>query len=125
MERTEILVVGGGPGGLACATMLAQNGARVALAERKPEIGPKVCAGGITWHGLIKHVPSSLIERSFPEQLIVTPGQRLTVTEKKSHHRHGQPAAAWRMDGRSGGGGRSHPAQRRAGVRACGQSGNS
>jgi len=82
MEQTEILVVGGGPGGLACATMLAQNGARVVLAERKPEIGPKVCAGGITWHGLIKHVPTSLIEREFPEQLIVTPRQRLVVAEK-------------------------------------------
>lgn len=82
MEQTEILVVGGGPGGLACATMLAQNGARVVLAERKPVVGPKVCAGGITWHGLIKHVPPSLIEREFPEQLIVTPRQRLVVAEK-------------------------------------------
>ena len=76
------MVVGGGPGGLACATMLAQQGARVVLAERKPAIGPKVCAGGITWHGLIKHVPAHLIEREFPEQVIVSPRQRIVVAEK-------------------------------------------
>ena len=34
-ESTDILVVGGGPGGLACATLLAQQGAKVVLVERK------------------------------------------------------------------------------------------
>jgi flavin-dependent dehydrogenase len=81
-ENTDILVVGGGPGGLACATLLAQGGARVVLAERKPGIGPKVCAGGITWHGLLKHVPAQLIERQFPEQHIVTRRQRAVVKEE-------------------------------------------
>ena len=80
-ERADVLVVGGGPGGLACATQLAQAGVRVILAERKARIGPKVCAGGITWHGLIRHVPDSLIERVFPEQYIVTPRQRVVVVE--------------------------------------------
>lgn len=81
-ERTDILVVGGGPGGLACATLLARHGARVVLAERKPRLGPKVCAGGITWHGLIRHVPEHLIERRFPEQVVVSPRQRIVVAEK-------------------------------------------
>jgi len=80
-EKTDILVVGGGPGGLACATLLAQQGARVVLAERKPVIGSKVCAGGITWNGLIKHVPTHLVERRFPEQVIVTRRQRAVVIE--------------------------------------------
>jgi flavin-dependent dehydrogenase len=81
-ESADVLVVGGGPGGLACATLLAQAGARVVLAERKPVVGPKVCAGGITWHGLIKHVPAQLIERQFPEQDIITRRQRAVVAEK-------------------------------------------
>jgi len=81
-ESTDVLVVGGGPGGLTCATLLAQQGAKVVLVERKPAIGPKVCAGGITWHGLIKHVPTHLIEREFPRQVIVTPRQRIVVAEK-------------------------------------------
>jgi len=82
MEQVDVLVVGGGPGGLACATLLAQKGVRVVLVERKPEIGPKVCAGGITWHGLIKLVPEILIERAFPEQIICTDRQRLVISEK-------------------------------------------
>ena len=81
VEKTDVLVVGGGPGGLACATLLAQSGVRVVLAERKPVIGPKVCAGGITWSGLIRHVPATLIEREFPRQHIVTPRQRIVVAE--------------------------------------------
>jgi geranylgeranyl reductase len=81
-DSTDILIVGGGPGGLACATLLAQNGVRVVLAERKPVVGPKVCAGGITWSGLLRHVPPVLIERQFAEQLVVTRGQRVVVAEE-------------------------------------------
>ncbi|MCL2457822.1 MAG: NAD(P)/FAD-dependent oxidoreductase [Desulfobulbus sp.] len=81
VEQADVLVIGGGPGGLACATLLAQKGAKVILAERKPVIGPKVCAGGLTWHGLLRHVPDSLIERSFAEQDIRTPWQWVVVAE--------------------------------------------
>lgn len=81
LDKTDILVIGAGPGGLACATLLAQQGAKVVLVERKAMIGPKVCAGGITWGGLIKYVPSDLIERGFPRQHVVTRLQRVVVTE--------------------------------------------
>lgn len=81
MEKTEVLIVGGGPGGLACATLLAQRGVRVVLVERKPVIGPKVCAGGITWHGLIRRIPTHLIKGAFPQQVIVSPRQRVVVRQ--------------------------------------------
>lgn len=81
-ETTEILIIGGGPGGLACATLLAQHGVKVVLAERKAMIGPKVCAGGITWNGLLTFVPPTLIEQRFPEQHIFTRCQRVVVAEQ-------------------------------------------
>ena len=82
-EQTEILIIGGGPGGLTCARMLAENGKQVLLLERKPVIGPKVCAGGITWSGLLQHVPDTLIEKSFPTQHIYTRHQHVRVKEKQ------------------------------------------
>lgn len=72
MERTDILVIGGGPGGLACATRLARGGARVMLVERKPVIGPKICAGGITGRKRIASLPEELIEQKFFSQLVRT-----------------------------------------------------
>jgi len=79
--HTQTLIVGAGPGGLACARLLAEAGHQVLVAERNPSIGPKVCAGGITWSGLIRMVPGELIERSFPAQVIRTACQRIVVRE--------------------------------------------
>jgi flavin-dependent dehydrogenase len=73
------IVVGAGPGGLACATVLARAGKEVLLIERRQEVGPKVCAGGITWSGLCKVLPAELMERSFHRQHIFSPLQRLVL----------------------------------------------
>ncbi|NLX18037.1 MAG: NAD(P)-binding protein, partial [Desulfobulbus sp.] len=83
MNKTEVLVVGGGPGGLACATLLAQHGVRVVLVERKPVVGPKVCAGGITCNGLLCHMPAKLLEREFFHQHVFTPRQSAVITGKE------------------------------------------
>lgn len=69
-QQTDVLVIGGGPGGLTCATLLARSGVRVLVAERKVALGRKVCAGGITCHGLLRHVPTELIEQTFDEQFV-------------------------------------------------------
>ncbi|MCW5205444.1 NAD(P)/FAD-dependent oxidoreductase [Desulfobulbus sp. F5] len=79
---TDILIIGAGPGGLACAKVLAEQGRHVLVLERRKEIGPKVCAGGITWDGLLRLVPEALIERSFCEQHIVSSCQKTVVREK-------------------------------------------
>ena len=60
MKNFHTVIVGGGPGGLACATLLARQGKEVLVLERNSAIGPKVCAGGI---------PSVAQGLGFPETL--------------------------------------------------------
>lgn len=48
MESVEHLIVGGGPAGLRAAQVLAESGREALVAEKRPEIGPKTCAGGLT-----------------------------------------------------------------------------
>lgn len=80
MENFHTVVAGAGPGGLACATKLAQNGISVLLLEKKKLIGPKVCAGGVTWSGLSQHLPPELIEKKFPDQYIYTDWQKVKIS---------------------------------------------
>lgn len=82
MEHFNAIIIGGGPGGLSCAGILAEAGVNVLLLERKKTIGPKVCAGGITWHGFIRQVPEKLIERSFDKQIIYSNLQQFTIRSK-------------------------------------------
>lgn len=77
----NVIIIGGGPAGLACATALAGHQKKVLLLERKNRFGPKVCAGGITWSGLIKKVPACLIEQQFPVQHVTTPFQQARIVE--------------------------------------------
>jgi flavin-dependent dehydrogenase len=48
MQTTEFVVVGAGPAGLCAAQTLARAGRDVLVLERHAEVGPKVCAGGLT-----------------------------------------------------------------------------
>lgn len=79
----DVIIIGAGPGGLACATRLAREKKSVLVVDRKSVIGPKACAGGITYNGLLQWVPHDLIERTFPKQLISTRYQRIQITENK------------------------------------------
>lgn len=79
LMKYDAVIVGAGPGGLHCGTILAENGVRVLILERSTVIGRKVCAGGITWKGLIGRVPPELIERSFFSQNITTRMQNITL----------------------------------------------
>jgi len=79
MQSFSVIIVGAGPGGLACAKLLAEHGLDVLVLERKSVAGPKVCGGGITWAGLIKRVPEQLIEGVFPKQLIRSNYQQTTI----------------------------------------------
>jgi flavin-dependent dehydrogenase len=48
METVEHLIVGAGPAGLRAGQVLAEAGRETLVAEKRPEIGPKTCAGGLT-----------------------------------------------------------------------------
>lgn len=48
MESVEHLIVGAGPAGLRAAQVLAEAGREVLVLEKRAEIGPKTCAGGLT-----------------------------------------------------------------------------
>ncbi len=76
----DVVIVGAGPGGLACASRTAAAGLSTLVIERKKTIGQKVCAGGITWNGLIKKVPDAPWERHFPEQCLCTRFQKVRIS---------------------------------------------
>lgn len=61
MESYEIIIIGAGPAGLACAKKLGATNKKVLLLEQNNEIGPKVCAGGL--------IKNSLGDSQLPEEL--------------------------------------------------------
>ena len=63
MKHYDVIIVGAGPAGLRCAEILAQSDKTVLLLEKKPETGPKTCAGGLTRKALrIMDIPDELFE---------------------------------------------------------------
>lgn len=70
MKNFHTVIVGGGPGGLACATLLARQGKEVLVLERNSAIGPKVCAGGIPGAPQDLDFPEGLWEKAFTSQHI-------------------------------------------------------
>ena len=81
--HVKTLIVGAGPAGLACARILAEHGHDVLVLERKHAVGNKVCAGGITYTGLVSRVPDSLVEQAFRRQYVQTTYQRCHIEEEK------------------------------------------
>lgn len=79
--KYDVVIIGAGPGGLHCGRVLAENGVRTLILERKKQIGPKICAGGITWRGLIRTIPEPLVERTFSRQVITTRYQKTVIEE--------------------------------------------
>lgn len=78
-KHFHTIIIGAGPGGLSCAAHLAGNSKNVLVLERNKTIGAKVCAGGITWSGLARHLPDELIQRQFNQQYVHSTWQKTIV----------------------------------------------
>lgn len=66
MDFYDVIIVGAGPAGLKCAEVLSGSSLKVLLLEKNAEIGPKVCAGGLTGKGVdYLNLPDELIEFQF------------------------------------------------------------
>ncbi len=62
VESYDVVIVGAGPGGLACARALAGSGKRVAVLEKSASLGRKICAGELT----AKVLPGESFDRGRP-----------------------------------------------------------
>ncbi len=78
----DVLIIGAGPAGLACAKLCAESGVKTAILEKRRTIGQKICAGGITMHGMLGEC-GDIIQRSFPSQTIITGWQRAEIETHK------------------------------------------
>lgn len=76
----DLIIIGAGPGGLACAAAAASHGLTTLVLERQQNLGRKVCAGGITWNGLIKKFPFDISEKQFTKQQVFTRFQKVCVS---------------------------------------------
>lgn len=79
----DVVIVGAGPGGLSCAKSCSRQGLKTLVLEKQNQLGKKVCAGGITWNGLIKNMETDISEKKFAKQYIVTKFQRVVIEEEQ------------------------------------------
>ena len=75
MEKFDVIIVGAGPGGLRCAEILSKTDKKVLLLEKNPEIGPKVCAGGLTRKSVrLLNIPDEILEHTTESCIFNAPG---------------------------------------------------
>ncbi len=80
MKQYDVIIVGAGPAGLRCAEILGHSKKKILLLEKKPETGPKVCAGCITRKSpKMIDIPKSLFEFEINKVKIVGPHSEFTT----------------------------------------------
>jgi len=65
MEQLDVVIVGAGPAGLRAAKILSEGGRKVVIFEKNPEVGHKICAGGLTSKIFDLGIPISLADKVF------------------------------------------------------------
>lgn len=68
-NRFDVIIIGAGPAGLACAQALAGSSHRVLLVEKNEVIGPKICAGALTRAAVDFGIPEDQA-RTFHSQMV-------------------------------------------------------
>lgn len=84
MQKFDVIIVGAGPAGLKCAETItkANNKLKVLVLEKNKEIGPKICAGGLTGKDLqVFNIPDELLDFRYNEVILRT---RLDTTNVMS-----------------------------------------
>ena len=72
MKSYDVIITGAGPAGLKAAETLKGSELSVLLLEKKDEIGPKICAGGLTQKTMeIMDVPDDLFERKVKKSALI------------------------------------------------------
>ncbi len=78
-NRYDVIIAGAGPASLSCADALKNSGLNILLIEKNKEIGPKICAGGLTPLAGNYDLPPGKV-RSFPQQTLILNGRRYELT---------------------------------------------
>jgi len=71
MQYFDVIIIGAGPAGLNCAKTLGDSNYTVLVLEKNSEIGPKICAGGLT--------KKSIISLNLPKQLYDFKSNKLKI----------------------------------------------
>jgi geranylgeranyl reductase len=79
----DVIIIGAGPAGLACAAELGGKGKRILVLEKNKEIGPKVCAGGVTKKVEEFGYPLSAMDRTFTSFSMYGAGSSISVPFKE------------------------------------------
>jgi flavin-dependent dehydrogenase len=78
-DRYDVIIVGAGPAGLACAHQLKNAGLTVLLVEKNSVIGPKICAGGLTDFKGKFDIPEDKVKSSL-RQTVFLGNRKLEIT---------------------------------------------
>jgi len=84
MRYYDVVIIGAGPAGLACAEKLAKTDKKVLLLEQNKIIGPKVCAGGLLIRGSdYPDLPDKLLEYKYKRAIFHTPFNKTIIKLNK------------------------------------------
>ncbi|MDD3531954.1 MAG: NAD(P)/FAD-dependent oxidoreductase [Candidatus Shapirobacteria bacterium] len=80
----DVVIIGAGPAGLKCAQTLSNTKYRVLVLEKNSQVGPKVCAGGLTGKDLdYLKLPPELIDFSYRKVKLHVNGLPFRVRDDK------------------------------------------